>query len=399
MKDARPVALYLTRNLVVGGAERVFLNYVNHAATVSPVVALLERTGGLVGELSADVPCFARVDANAERAPALDTAPPAESVARLALECLWLDRLITRTGAAAVSSFLMRAHVVALMTRIMLRRRIPLVLNIHEHMTGTARFFYPRAYDRALMRWIARHLFPRADRIVVVAEELKRDLVASFGIPASMIDVIHNPVDITSIRAAAAEPLDARPPAPSGRRTIVTAGRLVHLKGHDLLLRAVAMLRPAHDVEVVILGGGDGRAALERLATELGLQDVVSFVGEQLNPWRFIGRADVLALTSRTEAFPCVLTEAMALGVPVLATDCPGGVRECLLHDSAPCGLIVPPEDPRAIASGLDRLLRDAALRATLVARGLERVARFDLPVARDRYESMLTGAIASRSV
>ena len=88
--------------------------------------------------------------------------------------------------------------------------------------------------------------------------------------------------------------------------------------------------------------------------------------------------------------------EAMALGVPVLATDCSGGVRE-LLRDGA-CGLIVPPEDVDAITHGLDRLLGDSALRASLVAAGRERVRDFDLQDVQRRYESILTDVMASRA-
>ena len=394
----KPVALYLTRNLVTGGAERVFLNYVNHALDVSPVVALLERRGGLVGELRDDVPCLSRLDRTAPPSlgAAIATEIPGESFARLALECLWLRDAVTLSGADVVSSFLMRAHVVGLLTKLLLLSRVPLVLNIHEHMSESAEFLYPAARDRVMMQWITRHLFPRADRIVVVAEELKRDLVVEYGVPPELIEVVYNPIDIERIRAAAAQPLDPRWASPSGARTIVAVGRLVYLKGYDLLLQAVAKVRKVRDVRLVLIGEGEERGELERLTARLALQTVVTFAGEHANPWRLIGRSDALALTSRTEAFPCALTEAMALGIPVLATDCSAGVRD-LLCDGA-CGLIVPSGDVDAIAAGIDRLLSDADLRATLTAAARARVAAFDLPKVRRRYESVLSGVMASRN-
>lgn len=381
------------------------VNLANHAETVSPMLALLERKGGLLRELRPEVPCYYRTDSArlSSRLAKIVSDIPGESYVRLALECLWLKDVVTRTDARLVSSFLMRAHLVALVTKIALLPGLPVVLNIHEHMTESAPFLYPLARDRFLMRRITRHLFPRANRIVVVAQALERDLVTRYGVPASMIDVVLNGHDLTRIRAAAAEPLEAhwalqqRQPgeASAESRTIVAIGRLVHLKGYDLLIRAVAKVRGKRDVRLMLIGEGEERAELGRLVSELGLTDTVMFCGHQENPWRFAARADVLALTSRTEAFPSVLVEAMALGVPILATACSAGVAECLQNGA--CGLIVPTGDVDAIAAGLERLLDDAELRATVAAKGLARAASLGLTTMQRRYESVLTDVIESR--
>jgi glycosyltransferase involved in cell wall biosynthesis len=385
---SKPTALFLTRNLITGGAERVFVNYVNHAQAIRPAVALLERRGELIRELRSDIPLFARV----ERTPSIATEIPGEVFVRLLPECWWLRGVARRSDARVISSFLMRAHIVALLTKIVLLPRMPVVLNIHEHMSESAPFLYPLRRDRTLMEWVTRHLFRRADRIIVVAEELKRDLVESFGLPASMIHVAYNPLDVSRIRDAASQPLGERMSA----ETIVAVGRLVHLKGYDLLLRAVAQLRRTRDVKLVLVGEGELRPKLEALVANLGLQQAVTFAGHRENPWRYMARANVLALTSRTEAFPSVLTEALALGVPVLATDCSAGIRECL-GDGA-CGLIVPREDVDAIARGLDRLLSDPSLRTSLIAAGRAQAERFDIPVAQPRYESLVLDVIKART-
>ncbi len=392
-----PVALFLTRNLLTGGAERVFLNFVNNARAVRPVVALLERKGGMLSELRNDVPCVARDDHRHlhARIAQMATGIPGESFARLGLECLWLDRVLRTTVAEVVSSFLMRAHIVALLTKVLLRPQMPVVLNIHEHLSESERFFYPTNRDKAMSRWVIRNLFPKADRIVVVADAVKRDLVATHGLPAGMIDVVNNPLDIEHIRAKAKEPLDPSWATAPGQHCIVAVGRLVHLKGYDLLLQAFSRLRATCDVRLILVGDGIDRGMLEALTARLGLQDAVTFAGHRDNPWRFMARADVIAVTSRTEAFPCVIAEAMAIGVPVLATDCTGGVRELLQEGN--CGLIVPSEDVDAIARGLGRLLSDAGLRSSLTEPARERVRAFALPEVQRRYESILTGMMASR--
>src|SRR5581483_2061046 len=117
------------------------------------------------------------------------------------------------------------------------------VLNIHEHVSESARYFYPSRADRAIMRWVVSNLFPRADRIVVVANELKRDLVERFSVPAELIDVVYNGHDLARIRERGT--VDVEHPWFDSRRrpgtyVIVGVGRLVYLKGYDLLLHALA---------------------------------------------------------------------------------------------------------------------------------------------------------------
>ncbi len=407
--SGRPVGLLLTRNLLTGGAERVLVSYANHATHFRPVVALLEKKGALLDELRPTVPCFARLDRTVPVSFAARWAPeiPGETFARLALECLWLRDVVHATGATVVSSFLMRAHVVALLTKLTLLPQLPLVLNVHEHMTESAEQLYPKRRDRAMMRWITRHLFPRADRIVVVADALRRDLIERHGVPAQMVDVVHNPLEIDRIRSAGAASVDlnfnkpsAAAPnasrAPNGDlQTIVAVGRLVHLKGYDLLLQAIALLRRTRNVRLLLIGEGPELPVLQLLANQLGIRSHVTFVGQLANPWCYMARADALALTSRTEAFPNVLTEAMALGVPIVATDCTGGIRESLLDGA--CGLIVPPDNASAIAEGLDRVLGDEALRRQFTTAGLTRATSFDLPVVQAQYEAVLRAAMTSK--
>lgn len=146
----------------------------------------------------------------------------------------------------------------------------------------------------------------------------------------------------------------ARVRAPAGDVPVVAAlGRLTHQKGFDVLLDAVRLL-VADGVRLQVLVGGEGRerAALERQATGLP----VGFAGFQTDPRALLARADVFALPSRVEALPLVLVEAVSAGLPAVATDV-GDVREAL--DGV--AVLVPPEDPGALAAGLRRLLDDPA--------------------------------------
>jgi glycosyltransferase involved in cell wall biosynthesis len=239
------------------------------------------------------------------------------------------------------------------------------------------------------MQGFVRHAFPRAEIIIAVSEGVKQDLVRHFSIRAERIVVLPNPVDLERIRRLATERVDDD--VPRDGATIVAAGRLAHIKGFDLLIRAFARLRPSLHARLLIVGEGDQRAPLEALIGELQLSDRVALLGTRTNPWKYMARADVVALASRSEAFPNVIGEALALGRPVIATECSPGVAEYLDHGRY--GVLVPPNDVDALATGLDRILTDNELRRQLTARAPSRVESFALARIVDRYEGLLLAA------
>ena len=381
-----PRVAFLARNMEGGGAERTYLDLVSHARAVSPVVALLHRRGKLLHSLPGDAEVH-ELDAPVLGGPAARVeALPGGSVWMLLIECRRLALLVDALEIRVVSSFLMRSHIVALLVKLLLRPRLRVVLNIHEHMTESAGYLYPNAVARAVADVVTRRLFRRADRVVVVARELERDLVESFGLPTSLVHTMWNPVDLDGIRARSLEQPLLAPPAT--RPVVCAVGRLVKLKGFDMLLHAFALLQERAPSRLVIVGDGPERRALADLAVKLGVDALVQFTGWDDNPWRHMRASAVFALTSRTEAFPSVLTEAMAVGVPIVAMECSGGVRECLSGGDA--GLLVPPGDIASMARALERGLLAPELAESLRVRGSQRVAQLALETRVAAYDAML---------
>jgi glycosyltransferase involved in cell wall biosynthesis len=224
------------------------------------------------------------------------------------------------------------------------------------HLSGSL------ADKSALRRWSrfrpVRRLYPEADAIVAVAGPVADDLAAIGGIPRERFAVIANPTVTPELAARSREPVD-HPWMGSGlgqerdRPVIVAVGRLKGQKDFPTLLRAFAALkRPAR---LIILGEGPDREALERLRSELGLTDSVDLPGFTDNPYAWMRAADLFVLSSRYEGSPNVLVEAMAVGTPVVATDCPSGPR-VLLRDGE-LGPLVPVGDSDALAAAMDRVL------------------------------------------
>ena len=202
-------------------------------------------------------------------------------------------------------------------------------------------------------RGLRQRLYPWADAVVVQSPAI----AAWFqqAIPAARVTVIPNPVATVEFPLAAA----------AGNRQIMALGRLVPLKGFDLLLRAFARSQAAAlGWRLSIVGEGAERARLTALAGELGIGEWVSLPGLLGEPAREYARSPIFVLSSRYEGFPNALLEAMAHGCAVLSFACPSG--PAAIVDDGESGLLVAPEDVTALAAGLDRLLVCEALRIRL---------------------------------
>lgn len=178
-----------------------------------------------------------------------------------------------------------------------------------------------------------------------------------------------------------------------------SVARLAPVKDHAAMLHAIATLDDT--VHLVLIGDGPSRSALEILAAELGVAHRVRFLGTIVSTVNLHQFFDVTVLSSRSEGFPNSIIEALAVGCPVVATDV-GGVPDIVMNNRT--GMLVPPNDPAALALAINRLIRDPELRRRLGSQGREQVFRryhSDVVIANlmTVYESLVrarTGAVPS---
>jgi glycosyltransferase involved in cell wall biosynthesis len=215
------------------------------------------------------------------------------------------------------------------------------------------------AEKSALERWLRyapiRRTYPRIDHIVAVSAGVAEDTVRIARLPRERISVIRNPVITPDLERLAAEPCPHPWLAPGQPPVILGAGRLQRQKDFPTLIRAFARLQRGRDCRLAILGEGGSRPKLEALIGQLGLSDRVALLGFQDNPYPYLARARLFVLSSAWEGSPNVLTEAMALGTPVVSTDCPSGPFELL--DGGRFGPLVPVGDVEALAAAMQRTL------------------------------------------
>jgi glycosyltransferase involved in cell wall biosynthesis len=210
-------------------------------------------------------------------------------------------------------------------------------------------------------------LYPRADYIVAVSNAVAQDSQDYFKLKKP-IKVIYNPVVTPALYNKSSA--EANHPFFKGKEApvLLAIGRLSAQKDFTTLLKAFAEIRKTQKVKLLILGEGEERGSLESLAKELNLGDDLSVPGFVDNPYSYIKQADVLVSSSAWEGLPTVLIEALALGTPVVATDCPGGSSEIL--QGGLYGRLAPMQNPTALAKAILETLASPPDKTKLKERG-----------------------------
>lgn len=228
---------------------------------------------------------------------------------------------------------------------------VPMRLIVAEHnqLSKTAR--NSTTIKGRLAPLFARWLYPWADGIVAVSEGVAQDLAITAGLPLTSIETIYNPVINAQMLAKATEPVAHHWFASTEVPVILGVGKLEQQKDFPNLIRAFAKVRQVQPARLVILGWGPDRPELAALIQTMGLQDDVDLPGYVQNPYAYMARSAVFVLSSAWEGLPTVLIEAMALGIPVVSTDCESGPSE-ILADGA-YGYLTPVGDSDALAGAI----------------------------------------------
>lgn len=244
----------------------------------------------------------------------------------------------------------------ALLARALVHPRMPVAIRMGTSIAATLEALPPRKarrLQRSMRRW-----YPSAEAVIAPSAGVGADLRQFAGAPEERLHVIPNPIVTPALLEQAAQSPE-HPWLCDERRqeipVVLGTGSLESRKDFATLLRAFARLRRDRPARLVILGEGRDRAALERQAQELGIEEDLRLPGFQANPYAWMARANVFALTSRREGSGAVLVEDLACGTPAVTTDCPTGPADILGHGAH--GPIVPMGDDAALASALRVLL------------------------------------------
>jgi glycosyltransferase involved in cell wall biosynthesis len=366
---SRPYIALFMPSLEGGGAERMMVHLANAFVKrgVQVDLVLVRAVGAYQDEVSDQVRV---IDLQTRR---ILTALPK------------LVRYLRTHRPEAMLSTLTFANVVATWACGWVRHAPRLVLreaNTVSAISGPASGFKSRLIPHLIGRF-----YPWADRVVAVSRAAADDMVRATNVPADLVTTIYNPVVTDELFEKARKPLDHPWFAEDAPPVILGAGRLEPQKDFETLIRAFHRVRSEREAHLVILGKGSERAALEGLVQSLGVDDSVQMPGFVDNPFKYMARADVFALSSRFEGLPGVLIQAMATGCPVVSTDCPSGPREIL--EDGRWGTLIPVEDEDALAAAINGVLKLDCSNDPLHEKA---IARFREEKSMDEYYRLLLG-------
>jgi glycosyltransferase involved in cell wall biosynthesis len=259
-------------------------------------------------------------------------------------------------------------NLVALWARQLSHCSIPVIIS--EHSTHSNMIGNKKKWRwRFILPLLAKE-YQKAKYIISVSKGVNADLIRHTNIPAHKTRIIYNPIDTSSILARSAASIDHPWFTHSQVPIILGVGRLVPQKDFPTLLHAFAQVRKELPAHLVLLGEGKKRVEIENIIKRLGLSENVWMPGFFDNPYAFMAKASVLALSSIFEGLPTVILEALACGCPIVSTDCPSGPSEIL--ENGKYGPLVPVGDPSALAEAILATLENPPDKALLQKRGLE---------------------------
>jgi glycosyltransferase involved in cell wall biosynthesis len=307
------------------------------------------------------------------------------------------------------------------------------VISVHTIVSRAV----PASGSGRFTRLLIRALYPRADKVIAVSNGAREDLIRNFSLPTQKLDVIYNPLSNQYLESALSAPVPCGFEVVFRSPVVVAVGRLAWEKGHARLLRVFAALKMAHpSAKLVIVGKGPLHDQLVTLAQSLRLHvwsahtegtgnrddaDVL-FPGFAMQPMAFVRHASVFAFPSHHEGLGVALLEALATGVPTMASDCPSGPRELLAPGNAQTtalaalefaqyGLLAPnmseqwPSLDAPLTSaeqqwvdGLSRLMTDEKLRHEYGIAGRARAQAFAIDNITEQWKIELEQPVSPRN-
>jgi glycosyltransferase involved in cell wall biosynthesis len=237
-----------------------------------------------------------------------------------------------------------------------------------------------------ILPWLVRTHYPFAHEVIAVSEDVEKGLRERHGLGRDTCTTIRNPVDVEKVTSKSLREVDHDwflDDVP----VIMGVGRFVEQKQFSVLLTAFERLTRQTETRLVLIGDGPLREKLSALAIELNIEHRVDFLGFASNPYKYMRKAQLLAISSRYEGFGVVAVEALACGTPVVATDCPGGPSD-ILNDGE-YGELVEVGDPRGLADAMACTLQNPPDPDRL----MERAQHYRVDKVADRYAEVIERA------
>lgn len=321
-----------------GGAERVVLNIANALSQHenSSVSLILSQAKGIyLDKISSNVRI---IDLQSKRT----------------MNSLYgLVKHLKQHNPDVLISAINHANIIAVIAKLFVKKDIKLILTQHTMLSHSV-----RSTNKLLtvtLFNLVKLTYPLASKIITVSKSIENDVINNVNVREDQIQTIYNPIMEDRILEQSLEKVHHDWFKSGSPPVILSVGRLNEVKDYPTLFKAFKILREKMDVRLLVLGEGALRENLTNLSHDLELKNDIQILGFVENPYKYMSRARVLAMSSLYEGFGNVLVEALACGTDIVSTNCPGGVSEIL--DNGRYGVLVPVGDVESLAKALFEVL------------------------------------------
>jgi len=384
--NKKKIAIFIV-SLYGGGAERVVSILLNHFENSFDIHLVL-----LQPIIEYDIPAGQKITV-------LDKSPSNNSfsnILKIPFLAFRYYRFLCKNNITTSFSFLNRPNFIAGFLKIFGWKGKVII----SERTFTSEYYTTKSAGERIGRWLVEKLYPKADLIVCNSKSIEKDLREIFKVQTNY-SIIYNPINLTQVNESIAynkkfENNTTRP------FTFITIGRLSQIKNHKLFIDAASLLTD-FDFRVQIVGKGELKKILEDYIILTSMQERITLINHSSDPIKYLIMADCFVLTSNFEGFPNVLLEALACNLPVISTDCKGGVRELLapsISIDTPAanneimyvdyGLLVPVDNAEILAEAMRSMYNNTVLQQTYRAKNHHRAKDFDTSVIMDSFKNLL---------
>lgn len=363
---------FIISSLAEGGAEKVISILLRHLSQKKFCCSLLlfEKRGNYLKEIPPDVGIYDLKKKNRF------------SFLKLVLK---IAEIVKKEKPNVVIGFLEYTNLVCLLARkLVFQNQTKWVISERNLLSAT--LYSQRMYFLKVK--LHKLLDRSADLVIVNSESSKEELIQNFGVKDKKIKVVPNPVEIEKIQLHCKK-IPSHEWYSENIPILISVGRLSKSKGYPYLLTAFSEVLKEIECRLIILGEGEMRDELEILINRLGIKKNVNLLGFISNPYPYIAHSDIFVLPSLWEGLPNALLEAMALGKPVIATNCSKAVEEIIKNGEN--GFLIPVRDVLALKKAICRLLKNKSLQVKLSEENKDRIQKFDVSHIVQEYENVLS--------
>lgn len=358
---------FVIPSLDSGGAQRTFLNILNHVDKdfFNCILILYSKQGEYLEFLDKNIDI---IDLKTERS--------LFAIPKLVLKILTYNPDIIFSTIRYVNASTVIANLISF------RNAKVVIRETNNHTAAGVK----KNLKEIIVSWCYR----KADLIISLSEGVKKDLIKRHSVMNSKIKTIYNPVDIEFINNKKSENIHDKyylNGLNKERLKLITVGHLQYQKGYDLLIKSMKNIKDKFPFSLVIIGDGEERDKLEKIVQSENLSEFIFFMGHQENPYKWIAKSDLFILSSRWEGFGHVIVESMSLGVPVISTDCESGPNEIITDNHN--GFLFKNYDSKELENKLEFLYHNKQLLSNMKDKTISRSKDFSAKKITQDYQKI----------